>query len=137
MDCLFQCVRDKLRVLCGRCFPTDNPIGNGIDDESHVDKTMLGRDEREVGYPQRIWLRGAELSVHLIQRTLIRRLTMGGFNLLTAPDALDAKLPYQPLDGTARDRDLLALHRMPQLARAVDGSVLLPNILHLLAQMPS
>jgi len=79
--------------------------------------------------------KGPELAIDLVQRTLIGRLTMGGFDLLAPPNALNAKLAYQTLDGASGDINLLALHCMPQLARAVDRPVLRPNILHLLAKI--
>lgn len=60
---------------------------------------------------------------------MIRSLVMGGFDPLPPPNTLNTKLAHQ-----AGDIDLLPLHRMPQLTRAINGAVLLPNVLHLLAQ---
>lgn len=51
MDGLFQCIQDKLRVLCRRYLPAHDPIGKGINDEGHIDEAAPGRDECEVGHP--------------------------------------------------------------------------------------
>jgi len=81
MDRLFERIQDKLRVLCRRCFPADDPIGEGVKDKGHVDEASPGGHKREVGHPKLVWHRSPELSVHFVQRALIRRLTIGGFDL--------------------------------------------------------
>lgn len=92
----------------------------GIDHEGHVDKATPGRNEREVRHPKFIWLRGPELAVHLIQRVLIRWLTVGGFDLLAPPDTLNIKLAHQTFDRAAGNVDLLAFHCMPKFTCAID-----------------
>ena len=134
MDCLFERIQNKLRVLCCRCLPTHDAVCKGIDDKSHVDEPMPGGHKREVGHLKLVWHRSPELAINLVQRALIRRLSMGGFDLLTPPKALNAKLAHQTFDGTEVDINLLALHGMPKLACAVDRPVLLPNVPHLLGK---
>ena len=74
------------------------------------------------------------MAIDLIQWALICRLSMGGLDLLAAPNALIAKLAHQPLHSAASDVDLLPLHCVPELARCIDRSVLLPNVLDLRAK---
>ena len=135
MDRLFQCIQNKLRVLCRRCLPSDDPVCKGIDHEGDIYEATPGRNEREVGHPKFIGLRGPELAIDLVQRALICRLAIGCLDLFTPPNTLNTKLAHQALDSAAGNINLLALHRVPQLARAIDGSVLLPNVLHLSAQI--
>ena len=60
---------------------------------------------------------------------------MGCLDLLAPPNTLNAKLAHQTFDRAAGNTNLLAPHRMPQLARAIDRPVLLPNVRHLLVQI--
>ncbi len=88
MDGLFQCVRDKLGVLCRRCLPADDPVLEGVSHEGHVDKAAPGGHEREGRHPKLIGLRGPEPAIDLVQRALVRRLAIGCLDLLAAPNAL-------------------------------------------------
>jgi hypothetical protein len=54
---------------------------------------------------------------------LICRLSIRGFDLLAPPNALNAKLAHQAFDSAAGDLNLRTLHRVPQFACAIDGSV--------------
>lgn len=100
-DRLFERIQDKLLVLCCRCFPAD-PISEGINDKGHVDEASPGGHKREVGHPKLVWHAGAELAINLVQWTLISRLTVGGFDLLTSPNALNTKLRTTPPPPLAR-----------------------------------
>ncbi len=117
-------------------IPANDPAREAINDERHINKATPGRNEREVGHPKFIGLRGPELAIDLVQGALICRLAVGCLDLLATPNALNAKLAHQTFDGTAGDIDLLTLHCMPQLTCPVDRSVLLPNVFHLLAKIP-
>ena len=55
--------------------------------------------------------------------------------LLPRLNALNAQLAHQAFNSAAGDLNLLTLHRVPQFACAIDGSVLLPNLFHLFAQI--
>lgn len=63
MNCLFERVQDKLRVLCRRCFPAEDPVSEDIDHERHIYKATPGRNEREVGHPKFIGPRCPELAI--------------------------------------------------------------------------
>ena len=93
---LFQRVEDKAGMGGPADPPADDPSGEGVDDEGHVDEALPGRDVGEVRQPERVRARCVELPVHPVERADDGRVADGGADLAAAHDALQAHPPHQP-----------------------------------------
>jgi len=49
MKCLVEGIEHKARVGSPACPPTDDPAGEGINDEGHVNEALPGRNIGEIG----------------------------------------------------------------------------------------
>ena len=75
MHRLFQGIENEPRMRRGADPPAHDASGKHIDDESHVQPALPGRDVGEVRHPQLVRPVGAELPLHPVQRA--RRLGIG------------------------------------------------------------
>src|SRR5262245_47291311 len=104
-------------------------------DESHVDESRPGRDVREIGDPELIRPNGGELALDQICR--ITRLVTAdrGSALTPTHNPLQPERSHQSFDATAGDCDALSAELSPDLARAVNLEVLIPDALDLLRDL--
>ena len=117
-----------------RHAPADNPAGEGVDDESHVNEAAPSGDISKIADPQGVRPRRLEVSVHQVQRTGRGLVADRRLDRFAANDALQAKPLRQPSDSAAGDVDALALHLAPDLANPVDAEVRLENTADVLAK---
>lgn len=108
-------------------LPANNPVGKSVDDKGDIDKATPCRHKSKIGHPELVGLRGTELPVHLIQWAKFGRLSMSCFDLFAPPNTFNSYVTHQPLNRAAGNIKLLPLHRVPQLACAIDRTVVLPN----------
>ncbi len=67
MKRLFQSIEYEPGVRRSTHPPSDNPGGEGVDDEGHVDEALPGGDIGEVLNPQPVRRMSLELAVHAVQ----------------------------------------------------------------------
>src|SRR4051795_12387451 len=103
--------------------PADNAAGIGVDDKGHIDEAGPGGHVGEVGEPEHVRLRRAELAVDVIERARRCLVADRRPHGLTPDYALQAKARHQPLDGAAGDLKAFSPQLPPDLARAVDAEV--------------
>ena len=134
VECLLQGVENEVGVRRLRHAPADNPAGERVDDESHINEAAPGGDMSKIADPQGVRPRRLELSVHQVQRTGRGLVADRRLDRFAANDALQAKPFHQPSDRAAGDVDALALHLAPDLANPVDAEVRLENTADVLAE---
>jgi hypothetical protein len=74
---------------------------------------------------------GLELPIHPVQRARRLGIGHGGAHRLASPCTAQPGQTHQPLDGTARNDQALAVQLAPDLVGAVDLQVLVEHTLHL------
>src|SRR5215467_7476029 len=129
---LLERIQDQVRMHRAGDTPADDAARKHIDDESHVDEPRPGRDVCEIGDPELIRPNGGELA--LDQICWIFRLVAADSGSAFAPthSPLQPERSHQSFDATAGDCDALPAELSPDLARAVDLEVLIPDALDLL-----
>ena len=95
----------------------------GVDDEGHVGKPGPGRHIGQVGDPEPVGCRRAELTLHQIRRTGCRWVGDRGAAGFAADRTGYAEFGHQPRHGAARHRDALTVEREPHFAGAIDPVV--------------
>src|SRR5690606_1480537 len=124
---LFQCIEHEVGAHGIADAPTDNSAREDIDDKGDVQPSLPGRDVGEVRHPQLVRSIRTELPIDLVERTGRTAITDRRTNDLAAPDALQALLAHQALNGASRYRDAFPTKLFPHLVRPVDLQVRSPN----------
>ena len=103
--------------------PAQDPARVRVDDEGDVGEPRPGRHVGQIGDPQPVGGRRAELALHQVAgRGRCRVGDRGALGL--APDrAGQAQFGHQPLDGAPGHLDALTVQRQPHLAGPVDAVV--------------
>lgn len=94
---------DELGAHVGRHRPADDPATPGVDDRGEVAGSGPRRERRDVGDPEPVGTRGAEVAVHEIGE---RCRVLVADRRADEPAAMDARemvTPHQPRDPLARD----------------------------------
>src|SRR5690606_4120122 len=68
MQCLFQCVQNKIRLHAVADTPADNAPGKYIHHEGHIEPALPSRDISEVRYPKLVGAIGLKMPINLVQR---------------------------------------------------------------------
>src|SRR5207248_5625764 len=101
-----------------------------IDDEGHVDPARMGLHRGQVGDPQAVRCRGAELPFDQVRWATTRLIANRGANtVLPANGTMQAKRPHEALDGAAGHAHPFAVELRPDLVGAVHANVLPPDAL--------
>ena len=102
-------------------LPADDAPGVDVEHHGQVAPALPGADIGEVGKPQLIGARGAEVAAHEIGSGYRRRAGDRRTLDLAWGDAGDAVEAHQPLDSAARHTDALVAQVVPDLELAVDA----------------
>src|SRR5664279_2570409 len=132
---LFQGVEYEVRSHRTADPPAHDAPGEHIDHEGHVQPALPSRHIGEIRNPQLVRSLGPELAMDVIQRTGRLVVTDRRAHHLAAHHAAQALPPHQPLDGAPRHRHALARQLTPNLVRAVDPHIGLPDALDLRHQL--
>ena len=126
MNRLLEGVEHQVGAHRVRDLPADDPAGEDVNDEGRVDEAVGRGHVGEVGYPQLIRPRGAELSVHEIRHDRSGVGPRGHDGAAAADGAPQPQHLHEPFDGAPRDHDAAleataatpSRRRRPALARA-------------------
>ncbi len=129
MKRLFQGIQDEACMRRPADPPANDPTGEGIDDEGHINEAAPGRDISEIADPKPVRRRCAEVPVHLVHRARRAWIWHSGAHFLAANNTRQAHRTHQTLDGAAGDSDALAVHLPPDFGRAIDPEVVIPDAL--------
>ena len=131
---LLQGVEDEAGLGGAGHPPADDPAGERVDHEGHVDEALPRRDVGEIRHPQGIRTRRLELPVYLVGRARRRLVADRRSHRLATRYALQPQLPHQARHRAACHVDAFPLQLPPDLANPVDLEVLVPDSLDLSAQ---
>jgi len=131
-----QRVEDQLGALGGGRGPAHDGPRVQVDDERDVHDAGPGGHASEVGYPAPVRGRGGEVAPQQVGRPRMAIVGDGGTDLPATPHPGDAQLAHQPLHGAPGDRDALPAQLAPDLERAVDLVVGLPDPQDLVLELP-
>jgi hypothetical protein len=135
VDRLLECVQHEVRPQRRGDTPADNPARKDVDDEGHIDEAAPRGDIGEVRDPELIRSRRGKVAVDKIGRPVGGSICPRGKDPgATADRAPQAHLPHQSLDGAPSDAMTVTAQLPPNLPRAVDLLVLIPDPLDRLAQ---
>ena len=107
--------------------PAHDALGIRIDDEGHVHPSLPGGYVGEVSHPQAIGAISMEGPTHQIARAGFGGVRNRRAYPLAPAHSLDPQASHEPLDRTAGNGHVLPMHLAPDLARAVDLEVLIPD----------
>src|SRR4029077_4556896 len=127
MQSLFESIEHKAGVCRSRNPPADNAPGEGIDDKGDIDEAHPGRDIGEVRDPQRVWPRGLELPVDVVERARCRLVADRGFDRLATDSTLQTHGSHQASDSAAGHVLAFALQLTTNLPHAIDLEVLIDH----------
>ena len=102
--------------------PADNPAGEGVDDEGHIDEALPGGHIGEIRNPEPVRRRSLELAVHPIERAGSRLVRDRRADRLATDDTLKSHRSHEPGDGAAGYRSLPASIAARPCARRRRGS---------------
>jgi hypothetical protein len=80
IKCPFKCVQNEVCSHRRTDAPTDNPPGEHVDHEGHIEPALPRRDIGEIKNPELVWPVCPELPVDPIQRARSRRIGNGRAN---------------------------------------------------------
>ena len=136
VDRLLERVEDKCGDQGGRDAPPDDPPGEDVDDERHVDEAAPGRDVGKVGDPELIGSGGDKPAIDEIGRPVGRGVRAGGHDpRAPAGRAPQPHVAHQALDRAARHAMPLASQLLPDFPRPVDVLVVIPHALNRRAEL--
>ena len=133
---LLESIEDKPGVHGLRHPLTDDPLLEGVHDESDVDTALPGRDVGEIRYPEQVRPRREELPPYPASRArtvFVRHRRLG---LHPAHHAEQAQLPHQACHGVTGHRRPLGAELAPDFPPAVDSEVIGMDTPHLCPQHP-
>ncbi len=116
---LLQRVEHEAGMGRARHPPAHDAARIGVDHESHIDEARPGRDVGEIGDPEHVRPRRAELSVDPIERARRGLVTDRGPQRLASDRALQAHGSHQPRHRAPGDRNALTGELPPDLPDAV------------------
>ncbi len=126
MDCLLKCIEHEGSRGAGADLPANDPAGEGVNDEYHMDKAGGGVDAGEINHLQRIEPADAEPTVYFVQR--VRRFDIADSGLLCwprEPRSFGSRCCAAPAAHClARAADLACDRGHRRLLRAIIGTVL-------------
>src|SRR5690606_5806314 len=127
-DSLLEGIEGEITPERTRHPPPHDTAAESIDDKGHIDEALPGGHIGEIRDPALVRALGGEVPLHQIEWPLSGIAWSRGSRPTPAADrALKPELPHQALDRTARHLGALSVQLAPDLARAVDLEVLLPN----------
>ncbi|GCE91961.1 hypothetical protein MSKU15_3562 [Komagataeibacter diospyri] len=135
-DGLFKGVEHELGGHGGRDLPAHDPAGEHINDKRHIDHAIPGLDIGEVRDPELVGSLGPELPVDPVIGTGTRRIRTGRDDLPAPDHPLQAHLPHQALDSAARDLPSFTLQAVPDFARTINTTVVVPDPTDMRHQIP-
>ena len=101
--------------------PAQDPAGEHVEDQRCIHHSGPGRHISEIGHPQPVWTRGAELPVDPVGRPVMISIGDGGAGPLAAHRAEPALLPHQPFHRATGHIMAAAAQVQPQLPRPEPG----------------
>ena len=128
---LLQGIEHEVRVHGTAHSPPHDASGKDVDDESHIEPALPGRDIGEVRDPQLVGTIGLELPIDPIQWA--RRLAVAdrGAHDLSPHDTPQSLTTHKSFDRAAGHRDTLPVQLPPDLIGAINLQVGLPDTLDL------
>ena len=124
---LLQCVQHEVRRHASTHSPANDAPGEHVDHEGHIQPALPGRNTGEIRNPELVRPIRPELAVHPIQRARLFGVGYRRAHAFTPHRAAQSQAVHQALDGAARDPGAFALHLPPDLVRAVDLKIGLPD----------
>ena len=132
VDGLLKRIEDEVGAERIRHTPADNASREHVDDEGDVDEASPRRDVGEVRDPQLIGPGRHEVTVDEVNRTIRTAVRLRGGDPRTASDSpTEAHGSHQAAHRTARHAVAVASQLPPDLARAIDLLVVVPDALNL------
>ena len=131
---LFRCVHNEVRGHRRADTPADDGSGEHIDHECHIGSALPRRNVSEIPNPQLVRPVGPELTVDPVQPTWGRNFGDGCAYPVAANHAAQTLLLHQPPDCATRHREPFPALLLPDLVRAADPRVGLPDTLDLRSQ---
>ena len=124
---LIQSVENHLGIRGRRDFPSNNVAREDINDECHIDEADGGSDVGEVSYPENVWRRCFELSVHLVFRARQCRVTLRRC-YITACNSLYSNAFHKANNRTTGDDSALVEQVIPDFHGTISFPALLPEM---------
>ena len=122
-----QGVEGEVGAQGTRRLPANHIAREDVDDEGHVDPAGVGLHVGQIGHPQAIGCRCAELAVDQIRWSRGCLVGDRGADRLATDDTADPEIAHQALDGAARHPDTLAVQLRPHLVGSIHAPMLVPD----------